>query len=397
MPEVNHEKRALGAVFITVFVDMIGFGMVVPILPTYAREFDASPGTIGVLVASYSLAQLLLAPVVGRASDRWGRGPVIAATAAGGLVAYLVMGLAGSLIAVFAGRILSGACAASTAAAQGVVADTLPAERRAGGMAVVGAGIGLGIVLGPGIASLLVALGDDRWPFFAAALLCAANIVWALAALPRGGRAPRPAMRWAQVRALPGLLPLLALSGTVLVGFSLIDSQFPLFTADRLGFGAVENGLLFMYVGVLIVLVQLTATRWLSRRVGELTLMSAGALLLALGAGLVPLSQDWWHVALPAALVAAGNATNAPTTMAALSRVTPQDRQGEVFGVSQSVNAGARVLGPVAGGWLFQQFAPSAPYLAAALVLALVAAATWALRGRSRSWWSTGEEAPARV
>ncbi|WP_306369185.1 MFS transporter [Nocardiopsis sp. CC223A] len=397
MSEEIHRKRALGAVFITVFVDMIGFGMVVPILPTYAREFSASPGTIGVLVAVYSLAQLLLAPVVGRASDRWGRGPVIAATAAGGLVAYLAMGLAGSLIAVFAGRILSGACAASTAAAQGVVADVLPAERRAGGMAVVGAGIGLGIVLGPGIASLLVALGDERWPFFAAAVLCAANIVWALAALPRQGGAAREGMRPAEARAIPGLVPLLAVSGAVMVGFSMIDSQFPLFTADRLGFGPVENGVLFMYVGVLIVLVQLTATRWLSSRVGEVTLMAVGALILALGAALVPLAQDWWYVALPAALVAAGNATNAPSTMAAISRVTPQDRQGVMFGVSQSVNAGARVVGPVLGGWLFQQFAPSAPYIAAALVLVVAAAAAWALRGPARTWTASQEEAGSQV
>ena len=398
MSEEIHHKRALGAVFITVFIDMVGFGMVVPILPTYAREFSASPGTIGVLVAVYSLAQLLLAPVVGRASDRWGRGPVIAATAAGGLVAYLTMGLAGSLVAVFAGRILSGACAASTAAAQGVVADVLPAERRAGGMAVVGAGIGLGIVLGPGVASLLVALGGERLPFFAAAVLCAVNIVWALAALPRrGGGTARAGMGLAEARTLPGLVPLLAVSAAVMVGFSMIDSQFPLFTADRLGFGPVQNGLLFMYVGVLIVLVQFTATRWLSNRVGEVTLMSAGALILALGAALVPFSQDWWFVALPAALVAAGNATNAPSTMAAISRVTPQDRQGVMFGVSQSVNAGARVVGPVFGGWLFQQFVPSAPYVAAALVLVVAAAAAWALRGPARTWMASQEETGSHV
>lgn len=389
MKEKVTPKRALGAVFITVFVDMLGFGMIVPILPTYAREFDASPATIGMLIASYSLAQLLLAPVVGRASDRWGRGPVIAVTAAGGAVAYLALGLAGSLLLVFIGRILSGACAASTAAAQGVVADVLPPERRAGGMAIVGAGIGLGIVLGPGIASLLVALGDARLPFFAAAVLCVINIVWALVALPRGAGTPSEGLKGRELRAFPGLLPLLALSGLIMVGFSMIDSQFPLFTADRLGFAEVENGLLFMYVGVLIVLVQLTATRWLSSRIGEVTLIAVGALVLALGALLVPFTQDWWHVALPAALVAAGNATYAPTTMAALSRVTPQNRQGEIFGLSQSVNAGARVIGPLLGGWLFQQFAPSAPYFTAALVLALATVAAWSMRGASHSWWRT--------
>ncbi|WP_017590308.1 MFS transporter [Nocardiopsis ganjiahuensis] len=394
MKEKVTPKRALGAVFITVFVDMLGFGMVVPILPTYAREFDASPATIGVLIASYSLAQLLLAPVVGRASDRWGRGPVIAATAAGGAVAYLTLGFASTLLLVFIGRILSGACAASTAAAQGVVADVLPPERRAGGMAVVGGGIGLGIVLGPGIASLLVALGDERLPFFAAAGLCLVNIVWALAALPRGTGTPSGGLGVRSLRAFPGLFPLLALSGLIMVGFSMIDSQFPLFTADRLGFAEVENGLLFMYVGVLIVLVQLTATRWLSSRIGEVTLISVGALVLALGALLVPFTQDWWHVALPAALVAAGNATYAPTTMAALSRVTPQNRQGEIFGVSQSVNAGARVIGPLLGGWLFQQYAPSAPYFAAALVLALATVAAWSMRGASRSWWRTETVSP---
>ncbi|MDE3720376.1 MFS transporter [Nocardiopsis sp. N85] len=398
------EKSALGAVFITVFIDMLGFGMIVPILPTYAREFDASPAVIGALIAVYSLAQLLLAPAVGRASDRWGRAPVIAVTAAGAAVGHLTIGLAGSLAALFVGRILSGACAASTAAAQGVVADVLPPERRAGGMAVVGVGIGSGIVLGPGIASLLVVLGDDRLPFFAAALLCLVNIVWALVALPRGGVAAsgttpgvaRVTGGRGGLRALPGLVPLLAVSGAVMVGFSMIDSQFPLFTADRLGFGPVENGLLFMYVGFLIVLVQLTATRWLSRRLGEITLMAIGATVLAGGAALVPLAGEWWHVALPAALIAAGNATNAPTTMAAISRVTPQERQGEAFGVSQSVNSGARVVGPLLGGWLFQQFAPSAPYVAAAVVLGLTAATIWGLRGRSRSWWHADEGAALR-
>lgn len=374
-------RNVLGAVFFTVLLDLIGFGMIFPLLPTYAADLGATPTTIGLLVASYSAAQLVFAPVLGHASDRWGRSPVVAVSALGAAAGYLVLWSADGVAALFLGRVITGLCAGNIAAAQATIADVTAPERRAQGMAVVGAGIGLGIVIGPALTALTVPLGGTSAPFALAAALAVLNAGWAALALPRTrGRAIPLVSTLVRASADRLLLLYLVVNLAVMVAFSQIESQLPLLTRDLLGFGAVENGYLFMYVGVLIVGFQLTGTRWLAERISDDRLVLLGLGCFALGALLAPLVSAWWHLLLPAGLIAIGNATQAPSLMSAISTRASEDEQGAILGASQSLGSSGRILGPVLGGWLFATVGPSGPYVVAAALFAIIAAAV--------VWWS---------
>lgn len=357
-------RRVLGAVFVTVLLDLIGFGMIFPLLPTYATGFGASASLIGLLVASYSAAQLLSAPVLGRASDRWGRGPVVAVSAVGAALGYLVLFLADGMAGLFVGRIITGLCAGNIAAAQATVADVTEPVERGRGMAVVGAAIGLGIVIGPALTALSVPVAGERAPFAVAGSLALGNAVWAALVLPRTrGETPRLGTTLVRAARDPRLVLLLAVNFLVMVAFSQIESQFPLLTQHLLGFGPVQNGYLFMYVGLVIVVFQLTGTRWLSPRLGDRRLVVLGLGCFAAGAALAPFVTAWWHVLLPAGLIAVGNATQAPSLMSAISNSVGPREQGAVLGASQSLGSSGRIVGPVVGGLLFAEVGPSAPYL----------------------------------
>jgi len=365
----------LGAVFVTVFLDLLGFGMIFPLLPTYASDFGVSATLVGVLIASYSAAQLLAAPVLGRASDRLGRGPVVAASAVGAALGYAVMFLADGMAGLFIGRIITGLCAGNIAAAQAAISDVTTDEERGRGMAVVGAAIGLGMIFGPALTALSVPLGGERAPFAIAGCLALANALWAVIALPRTrGASPR---LWATVRRAgrdPLLVLFLTANFVVMVAFSQIESQFPLLAQHTMGFGPVENGYLFMYVGLMIVVFQLTVTRWLSPRLGDDRLIVLGLGCFGVGAVLAPFVTTWWHLLLPAGLIAIGNATQAPSLMSAISKRAGADEQGAVLGASQAVGSSGRILGPVLGGALFAEIGPAAPYLLAGAAFAVLVA-----------------------
>lgn len=368
--------NTLGAVFVTVFLDLLGFGMIFPLLPTYATDFGASATLVGVLIASYSAAQLLSAPALGRASDRWGRGPVVAASAVGAALGYLVLFLANGMTGLFIGRIITGLCAGNIAAAQAAITDVTTPEERGRGMAVVGAAIGLGIVFGPALTALSVPLAGERAPFAIAGSLALVNAIWAAIALPKTrGTSPRISATLARAVRDPLLVLFLAVNFLVMVAFSQIESQFPLLTQHALGFGPVENGYLFMYLGMVIVVFQLTGTRWLSARLGDERLIVLGLGCFALGAVLAPFVTEWWHVLLPAGLIAIGNATEAPSLMSAVSKRASAQEQGAVLGASQSVGSSGRIFGPVLGGLLFAEVGPAAPYLVAGAAFAAITAA----------------------
>ncbi|SMC33818.1 MFS transporter [Janibacter indicus] len=369
-------QNVLGAVFVTVFLDLLGFGMLFPLLPTYAADLGASATLVGLLIASYSAAQLVAAPVLGRASDRWGRGPIVAASALGAALGYAVLFLADAMTGLFVGRIITGLCAGNIAAAQATISDVTTPEERGRGMAVVGAAIGLGIIFGPALTALSVPLAGEKSPFAIAAVLALANAVWAARALPRTrGTSPRLLTTLGRAARHPALVLLLSVNFLVMVAFSQIESQLPLLTRHTMGFGPVENGYLFMYVGVVIVVFQLTGTRWLSSRLGDERLIVLGLGCFALGAALAPFVTTWWQVLLPAGLIGVGNATQAPSLMAAISKQAGADEQGAILGASQSLGSSGRIVGPVLGGALFAEVAPPAPYLAGGVAFAVIAAA----------------------
>jgi MFS transporter, DHA1 family, tetracycline resistance protein len=356
----------LGIVATTVVIDLIGFGIVLPVLPLWAEEFGASPVEIGAITASYAVMQMLFAPVLGRLSDRHGRRPVILVSLAGTVVAFLMIGFAQGLLVIFIARVLQGIAGASYAAAQAYVADiTTPAER-ARGMGLIGAAFGIGFLLGPALGALFAVI-DPRAPFIAAALLALANLAVAYRRLPESihpGAAPaqRPALGIVR-RALASrqLAPLVWLTFIANFAFIGMESTFALFGAHRLGYGMVEMGLLFAYIGLLAALTQALLVRRLVAAAGEARVLVGG--LAVTGAGLLLMSPAHGLLLLVVALalVAVGSGLVFATTTALISLASGAGEQGAVLGLAASVGAAARIAGPLVGTALFQHVDLAAP------------------------------------
>jgi multidrug resistance protein len=384
----------LGIVFTTVVIDLVGFGIVLPILPLWAEEFGASPTQIGLLTASYAVAQLLFAPLWGRLSDRYGRRPVILASLAGSAVAALLIGLAGTLLLLFLARVLQGVAGASYAAAQAYVADVTTARERARGMGLIGAAFGLGFILGPAIGAVFSAV-DDRLPFFVAAGLAALNLAIAYRRLPeslRPGapRAPTPRLEIVR-RALSSreLGPLVWLSFVATFAFVAMETTFALFGERRFDYGAVEIGALFTFIGVMAAVAQGLLVGRLAERFGEGRVMIAGLAATAAGLVLVAVSESLWVLLPGLAVLAVGSGLVFAATTALISLAAGEGEQGAVLGLTASVGGAARIAGPVVGTLLFQHAGIASPLILGAVLFALCAAGAL----RLRTSWSPGAAA----
>ncbi len=391
-------KRALLTVFFTILLDLIGFGMILPFLTFYAQEFRATPLQIGLLFSSYSLTQLLCAPLLGRLSDRIGRRPVLLASIAGSALSYVVFALAPSYAVLLLARALSGAAAANYAIAQAYMADVSSPQERSKAMGLVGAAFGLGFVLGPALGGILeqvsgtvpalAHLGPRLVPF-AAAGLSALNLLIASLSLPeslspevRRSAALRKGswMGFSDLLAVwrdTPLRGLMVLFFLVMFCFSMMETTLALFCQARFGFGARQTSWLFVFVGVVLVIVQGGLLGRLVRRFGERRLILGGIVLMALGLGLLPLTP----AAIPPAwsklgllflgllLLAVGNGIHNPSTTGLLSRLTDEESQGSTIGLSRSFGALARILGPSAGTWIFATAGPGWPFWSAGILM----------------------------
>jgi MFS transporter, DHA1 family, tetracycline resistance protein len=380
-------RRPLAVIFLTVFVDLLGFGILIPILPIYATRFGATALAVGLLSTTYSVMQLLFAPLWGRLSDRIGRKPVIVGTALGAAVAYVVFGIAGELWILFLARAIGGACGANISTAQAYIADVTPPEQRARGMAIIGAGFGLGFTFGPALAGLGTHFWGVRAPFFIAAGLALLNALLAATILPEPERHQPSTPPGSRLRSLgdafrvPRLAFFMGIFFLVTYAFAQIEATFALWTHAELGFEEKQNGWMFTYIGLVLTLVQVGATRRLTARFGEVPLVIAGCAVLGVGALLLPGTGAWWVLLGPVTCLAVGNALYSPSLMATLSKAAPPDRQGEMLGIAQSVGALGRIVGPATGGLLFDVAGHSWPFLTTG-VLMLLAAALVSARGR---------------
>ncbi|MGD9571812.1 MAG: MFS transporter [Thermoleophilia bacterium] len=370
----------LGIVFMTVVIDLVGFGIVLPILPLWAETFGASPVQIGLITASYAVMQLLFAPVWGRVSDRVGRRPVILVSLAGSAVAALLIGLAGTLLVLFLARILQGIAGASYAAAQAYVADVTTREERAKGMGMIGAAFGLGFVLGPAIGALFSSV-DERLPFFVAAGLAAANLVLAWLRLPESrkqGAAAAPVPRASVLRralSSPDLAPLVWLSFVATLAFVGMESTFALFGERRFDYSTAQIGLLFVYIGVLTVIGQGFLVGRLVERWGEGRVLVGGLAGTAGGLLAVAVARDLWVLLPGLALLAVASGLVFSTTTALISLASGEDEQGATLGLTASVGGAARIIAPLAATALFQHAGIAVPLVAGAALMALCAAA----------------------
>jgi multidrug resistance protein len=369
----------LGIVFTTVVIDLVGFGIVLPILPLWAEDFGASPVQIGLLTASYAVMQLLFAPVWGRLSDRYGRRPVILVSLAGSALSALLIGLAGTLLILWFARVLQGIAGASYAAAQAYVADVTTREERARGMGMIGAAFGLGFVLGPALGALFSSI-DQRLPFFVAAGLAATNLVIAWFRLPesrRPGAAPAPAPRLALVRRAltsDALAPLVWLSFIATFAFVGMESTFALFGERRFDYSVTQVGLLFVYIGVLTALAQGVLVGRVVARVGEARALVGGLVGTAAGLLLVGGARDLWLLLIGLAVLAIASGLVFSTTTAMISLAAGDREQGLILGLSASVGGAARIAGPLVATLLFQHAGIAVPLLLGAALFALCAA-----------------------
>ena len=378
---------AVPTLFLIVVVDLIGFGLVIPLLPFYAVRFSASPQLVTALLAVYSLMALLSAPIWGRLSDRIGRRPVLMSSLVAGALAYLWMSAAEALWMLFAARSLAGICAGNIAAAQAYIADVTTPENRAKGMGVIGAAFGLGFIIGPALGGFLAgndsASADLTTPALVAAALSGVALLGVVFLLPESrppeARQITPAR--SRLAAILGALHRPVLSRLILIfflvilAFSGMESTFALWAMRQFGWGPSQVAYVFAYVGVLSAILQGGMIGRLSRRFGEERLLLVGLALIGVGLLALPAARWLPLLAFVLATLAVGLGLVQPSLNSLISRRAGREEQGEVLGVSQSVGSLARVLGPLAAGFLFAEFGRGAPYLWGA---ALVAAA-WLL------------------
>ncbi|MEO6654651.1 MAG: MFS transporter [Pyrinomonadaceae bacterium] len=366
-PEPASEKfftTPLIIIFVTVFIDLIGFGMVIPLLPFYANTppFNASPLEIGFLVASYSVMQFIFSPVLGRLSDRYGRRPVLFISLLGSAVGYFVIGLANTIVLVFIGRIIGGITGGNISTAQAYIADVTSKKDRAKGMGLFGAAFGLGFIFGPGIAGVLSKYGVHV-PFFFAAALSFVNAVALYFILPES---LRPEMRAKLTARKNRFVEIFEALGNrefrevnlvyflLVTAFSIMTYAFVLYTAFRFGFTAEQNGYLFMFVGIIAIVVQGLLFGRLVKKFGESKLVIAGCLMMVASLFAIPIVGP--HVGgltaliIGTAILSSGNSIASPGLTSLASKTADVHDQGRALGILQSGASLARAIGPIIGG-----------------------------------------------
>jgi DHA1 family tetracycline resistance protein-like MFS transporter len=359
------KRSPLLVIFITVFIDLVGFGIVIPVLPYYVEgtRFNASPRMVGLLFASYSVMQLIFTPLLGRLSDRYGRRPVLLFSLLGTSLGFLILGFATTLWMLFLGRIIDGITGGNISTAQAYIADVTTKEERAKGMGLIGAAFGLGFTFGPAIGGVL-----SRWgisvPFIFAGALALANAVLLYFTLPETvtpehpARASAAAGRWTQLLdALrqPRLSFVLVIHFLFVVAFSMMTASFALFTMYRFGYDPAHNGYIFMYVGFIGALIQGGLIGRLAKRYGELPLVIVGAFCFALSLVAIPLTHPGLGLVallVVGALFGLGNSLATPSLQTLASKSAGAGEQGGVLGVVQSVASLARAVGPTISAWL---------------------------------------------
>jgi DHA1 family tetracycline resistance protein-like MFS transporter len=389
-PAPSVRAASLGTLFLTVFLDLLGFGLVIPFLPGLARDLGASDLVATLPGTAFSLMQFLFIPVWGRLPDRVGRRPVLLWSVAASAIGMGMLGLSHSLAWLFIARLWSGVATANIAVAQAYIADVTTPETRARGMGLIGMAFGFGFIFGPAVGGVLsrysvLGLGVGALPALVASGLSLVNLLLALRTLPeslppeRRGRGTRRAvpLDLAAFRAavrVPGVGVAVAINFFVILWFAGMEQTFRLFTDDVFGMTAAATGAIFAVVGVVGAGVQGGLVGKLARRFGEARLAVAGPLVLAIAFALLaasPIFGPAARLALFAAsgLIALGNGVVSPSLPAYVSRRAGAADQGLALGTLQSASALGRVIGPAAGGLLYSSFTPTAPYSVGAVGL----------------------------
>lgn len=372
------DRRAAAVLFAVVFINMAGFGVVIPLLPFYTRAFGAPEWQVFVLFSAYSLGNFFAEPLWGRLSDRIGRRPVMMITIAGTGLSYLALAFAPTIWAAVAIRLAGGLMAGNISTIQGYIADITPPERRAARMGLMGAAFSMGFVTGPTLGGLLAnpeaGVAGFRPPLYLAAVLCLLALIGVARFIretrhthsdaPRRGRLEGVREAFAN----PVIWRVISVSLISIGGFAGMEASFGLWADARFNWGPREIGLCFMVIGAMAAVGQGVLAGRAARRFGEPIALMIGLSLIGLGFTVVPFVGVWPLAVAAMVTVALGQSLSFPNIGAVISRASPPDRQGEMLGLNMAAMALARIIGPLAAAPLFA-IDINGPFIAAALMI----------------------------
>ncbi|MEW6305562.1 MAG: MFS transporter [Verrucomicrobiota bacterium] len=383
------KKPSLLIIFLTVFIDLIGFGIVLPLLPRYSEKFGAEGVMIGFIISSFSLMQFFFAPIWGRWSDRVGRRPVLLISLAGSAMAYALFAVAAQyqgttgLLLLLASRVFAGICGANLSVASAYIADVTTAENRSKGMGMIGMAFGLGFILGPALGGISAKYFGLAGPGWVAASICAANFLLACFILVESKQPssqhvpPRPKWdQWVHTMAQPKLRLLISLFFLATFCFTAFESTLPLLLDKRFKYDETQVSYLFAYCGLMAALVQGGGIGRLVKRFGEPGLIFGSFLVVAVSLTMIPFVPGLGGLLLALGLFAIGSGINRAPTMGLISMNSPAEEQGATLGVAQSAGTLARVIGPTIATGLYGWHMPL-PYVMCSAVALLAGVVAW--------------------
>ncbi|MBK5260905.1 MAG: MFS transporter [Thermoanaerobaculia bacterium] len=380
------KKASLLVLFLTVFIDLIGFGMVIPFLSFYAREYGASGVVVGAVVGVYSIMQFFVAPVWGRLSDRIGRRPVLLISLAASCAGYLLFAFSRSLTVLFLSRIIAGAGGANIGTAQAYISDVTSPQDRARGMGLIGAAFGLGFILGPPLSGILSAVGTSRGlhgnllPGLVAGGLSFVALMLGVFVLaeskpadlkPRSGIAPQfdPRM-WREMTSHPLLAAVMSGLFLTLLAVAGMETSVTLHARDRFNFTQLDMAYLFLFMGIVVAGIQGGLIGKFSKAVGEKTLIVIGAVSFTIAFVAVPTIFRVPLLYAVAFFIAIGQALTYPSLTSLVSKAAPANERGSMLGLSTSIGSLARFLGPIISGFLYDRAGVGGAFYGAALLTA---------------------------
>lgn len=368
----SNSNRSLLILFSVVVLDLIGFGIVVPILPFYAQQFGANATILGFLLMSFSLMQFAGSSFWGRLSDKFGRKTILLITMAGSCAGLIMVGAAPSLLVLFAGRILSGFFSANISVASAYVSDVTTEENRAKGMGLIGAAFGVGFLLGPALGGVLSKYSYAT-PMYAAAGLTALNLIYASLRLPEPKRhhATDPLLPKTKVLSHKPIFKLCFIYFIFSVGVTQLESVFAFFMMDRFQYDAMHVAYILALMALIMILIQGGLIRMLTQKYGETLLILSGALILAFAFFFVPRSTTVALLLFPLCIASVGRAVSQPALMSLVSKKSPPHMRGAVMGTFQASASLGRVIGPAVAGILYDHW-QAGPFYFAAVLLVIV-------------------------
>lgn len=368
-------------IFLVVFIDLLGFGIILPLLPYIAEKYAATPVVIGLLSGSYSLFQFIAGPILGRLSDRYGRKKLLIISQLGSMAGYVLLAIAGSLPLLFLSRIIDGTTGGNISIAQAYMADVTDKKTRAKGMGLLGAAFGIGFMFGPAIGGFLSRFGFAAPALFAAGISLLSTLATSLflketVNVATAKLSPRTAMtlyQFKHILATPPINTLLLTFFLLSLGFSGMQGTYALLVQAKFGWGPTEVGYIFGLIGIIAIITQVKILSALTAKIGEYQTLFTSILILALGFGTLSLTSYIPLFILGNIFIPLGNSLANPTLTAIATENIPKEEYGEALGLLQSSGSLGRIFGPVIAGEIFYKFNHNTPMLVSAIIFLLIA------------------------